>query len=392
MYRDSDTGVATLERRESIFITGKLPQIANELLTTEEDYIRTLETGIQNYVTAMVDKDVPDSLKGQKYHIFGVIDKIYNFHKNQFFPALKNCDNDIINIAETFSLLIRNKLFYVYVLYAMNKPRSYAIAKSNEKFFKDLQDKIDDKLGIFSFLMQPIQRLPKYRMLLAELIKELMRNERHTSHEFKMAMAAACVAEKEMERVLEAANGAVALADILYVDTMYVNIYEQGKFLKCAEFEMNDTKNKKKFSGKVFLFEKTLLYTEYIADDKNKLMCHGVYKRETMGIDQNGRTRNRFKLFVNKTGNEEIEFTATADTNGDDWYMSIRDILMEVVREEKKKIASARSPSKLNDFRVARINRDSVTSIDLGRESMASTTSDFFSYRSSTLSGKVIFI
>lgn len=39
--------------------------------------------------------------------------------------------------------------------------------------FQDRQNEMHDKLGINSFLMEPIQRLPKYRLLIDQLAKVL---------------------------------------------------------------------------------------------------------------------------------------------------------------------------------------------------------------------------
>lgn len=41
------------------------------------------------------------------------------------------------------------------------------------KCFQDRQNEMADKLGVNSFLMEPIQRLPKYRLLIDQLAKVL---------------------------------------------------------------------------------------------------------------------------------------------------------------------------------------------------------------------------
>lgn len=44
---------------------------------------------------------------------------------------------------------------------------------TNENIFQERQNEMADKLGVNSFLMEPIQRLPKYRLLIDQLAKVL---------------------------------------------------------------------------------------------------------------------------------------------------------------------------------------------------------------------------
>lgn len=59
-------------------------------------------------------------------------------------------------------------------MYYINRKRSEDLCQLNENkiFFKNRQNEIKDKLGLNSFLLTPVQRLPKYGLLLGQLIKE----------------------------------------------------------------------------------------------------------------------------------------------------------------------------------------------------------------------------
>lgn len=80
-------------------------------------------------------------------------------------------------------------------------------------YFKSIQSEIGDKLGVNSFLVQPIQRLPKYKLLLSQLISEL--GKRLEEDGVKEKIAACCLAEKRVQRLLDTVNGSMNLNDIV---------------------------------------------------------------------------------------------------------------------------------------------------------------------------------
>lgn len=107
-----------------------------ELLENEENYVQTLEKGIENYISIMNNKDLPPALRGQRYHIFGNIENIYTFHKERFLPKLRDNCASIQGIAETFIKFIEDDRFYCYILFALNRPKSEKICNKNLDFFQ----------------------------------------------------------------------------------------------------------------------------------------------------------------------------------------------------------------------------------------------------------------
>jgi RhoGEF domain len=107
-----------------------------ELVKVEENYVRTLQEGIENYVRPLDEPNLPSSLHGQRRNIFGNIERIYDFHARKFCPALKACGEDVAKIAETFNFYIREDYFYCYILFVMNRPRFQEICEENLAFFQ----------------------------------------------------------------------------------------------------------------------------------------------------------------------------------------------------------------------------------------------------------------
>lgn len=193
----------------------RITSIMRELLENEENYVQTLAKGIEDYVGVMSQKDLPLGLRGQRYHIFGNIESIYRFHSEKFLPKLRENRSSVQGIAETFIQFIEHDRFYCYILFALNRPKSEKICNKNLEFFQERQNEVGDKLGLNSFLLQPIQRLPRYKLLLAEINKEVLKliaDCMLTS--VKDEIGVLCKAEKRLERFIDVVNEAMSINDI----------------------------------------------------------------------------------------------------------------------------------------------------------------------------------
>lgn len=192
-------------------------------------------------------RELPKTLRGQKHRVFGNIESIYKFHCNEFYPKLVECGDDVEQIADLFTSYVTRDYFYGYIIYAINRKRSELLCNyhvhywkvSNELlkfklflnrfeiqnfhfryFFQQIQNQCGDRLGINSFLLQPIQRLPRYQLLLNEIIKELSKDIENT----KQSIAACCVAEKNIQRLLDTVNESMSINDVR-------NCYDVSRFM-----------------------------------------------------------------------------------------------------------------------------------------------------------------
>lgn len=142
---------------------------------------------------------LPDSLKSQEQNLFSNIEEIHNYHSGTFYPRLVACGFDAEKIAEAFITSINRFQFHIYVIYVMDRKKSEKLCTENEYFFKQIQE---DRLGVRSFLLQPVTRLPRYRLLIAEILKSLLKN----IDKNKAAVKACCIAEKTIQRLLNQVN------------------------------------------------------------------------------------------------------------------------------------------------------------------------------------------
>lgn len=201
-------------------VTTKFDRIVHEFLLKEKTYIDSLERGIANYVDIIKrgGNEVPALLRRQTFRLFANIEEIYKLHKESVYPRLLVCNGNAQLIAETISSYVQNDLFYCYIVYGVNQKSAETLISQHLDFFDKLRYSSDDMLGITSLTIQPIQKLPRYKMLFDEMIKELGRDIISN----KAAAAACCIAEKNLQRLLVRLDEALSVNDIIEVNTFGV--------------------------------------------------------------------------------------------------------------------------------------------------------------------------
>ena len=110
---------------------------------------------------------------------------------------------------------------------------------------------------------------------------------------------------------------------MFYLSFLQINLLSQGKFKRMSEFEVYECAERRRYRGKVFLFERCILYTEQI--DKEHLIYKGHYEDDKLGMTSP--TDNKFKLFSQRFGQQEIDFSSDSSTVTD-WVKRINEILM----------------------------------------------------------------
>lgn len=106
-----------------------------EMIQTERDYVKSLNYVIENYIPELMREDIPQALRGQRNVVFGNIEKIYEFHSQQFLRELETCENSPLHVGQTF--LRHTNRFSLYALYNKNKPKSDSLmTEYGRSFFK----------------------------------------------------------------------------------------------------------------------------------------------------------------------------------------------------------------------------------------------------------------
>uniref|UniRef100_A0A670YLN7 DH domain-containing protein n=1 Tax=Pseudonaja textilis TaxID=8673 RepID=A0A670YLN7_PSETE len=153
-----------------LFLYFSKPQrIMEEMVMTEQEYVRSLRYILGNYFPEMERADLPQDLRGKRSVIFGNLEKMYNFHSQYFLRELEHCCSHPLLGSCPFS---QKDQFGMYALYSKNKPKSDSLlASQGNAFFRLKQMQLGDKMDLASYLLKPIQRMSKYALLLRDLIK-----------------------------------------------------------------------------------------------------------------------------------------------------------------------------------------------------------------------------
>uniref|UniRef100_A0A8W7Q1A6 DH domain-containing protein n=1 Tax=Anopheles coluzzii TaxID=1518534 RepID=A0A8W7Q1A6_ANOCL len=345
----------------------KISFLIEELLDTERNYINTLEKGIATYIDAVFTDQTPPELCGKKYHLFGNLQYIYRFHRNAFLPRLLTAGNDVELIADAFVHFLDNDSFYGYVLYSMYHPKSQRLCEQHIEFFRQHQQQHGDKLGVKSLILQPIQRLPRYQLLLTSLFKQLVKKPGAISRNTQLHKV--CVAEKRLQTLIGIMNESVTVNDILQCEKaeddevelgfgvpkpaivlrnqnhdnqvlfLYpkdnehvdhnkpINILHQGKFRSVFPVFINDLRLKRQYQGRLFVFERCVIYTEQL--DLKSLTYRGHYTHQEVEFDFTN--RQILKLSSRRHERLEIEVKVNIQSPGKthlpDVMMAIKTII-----------------------------------------------------------------
>uniref|UniRef100_A0A336MCY0 CSON009777 protein n=1 Tax=Culicoides sonorensis TaxID=179676 RepID=A0A336MCY0_CULSO len=244
----------------------ELSLVIQEVVVLEKNYIQRLENGINLYVYNGIDL-IHQKDKDEYWRLFANLLKIYEFHKNQLFCSLIACNEDIFNIANVFHTFITNDNFYPYVLYSVDEFKIEKIISQYKKDFDKLSSDSGDKLGIKNFLMEPMQRLPRYQMLFSKIIKTL----RYSDDSVKSFLTVCCMAEKQLRRLVNTVDQAISLNDLENYPKFDWQV-GQGNFRKMSKFIVFEHPKDVEYESNVYLFEKSLICTESNPNFNNRLL------------------------------------------------------------------------------------------------------------------------
>eukprot|EP01091_Cochliopodium_minus_P019035 TRINITY_DN7869_c0_g1_i1.p1 TRINITY_DN7869_c0_g1~~TRINITY_DN7869_c0_g1_i1.p1 ORF type:complete len:795 (-),score=251.90 TRINITY_DN7869_c0_g1_i1:677-2830(-) len=153
-----------------------------EIFSSEREYLQGLNILINEYKSAMVKKPMISDEGCQT--IFSNVDQIYAINKELLFTIEKRLSvwSTLSTIGDIFIEL--GPYLKMYSFYAANYENSNHYytklleKKSNVKFMESIRLKKEVKnLDLPSYLILPIQRIPRYSLLLSQLMKVTSKSE-----------------------------------------------------------------------------------------------------------------------------------------------------------------------------------------------------------------------
>ncbi|XP_077166128.1 puratrophin-1 [Paroedura picta] len=305
----------------------KLRHIIDEMVTTEQEYVRSLRYIIESYFPEMERADLPQDLRGKRSVIFGNLEKLYDFHSQYFLRELESCCNHPLRVSHCF---MRHKdQFGMYALYSKNKPKSDTLLASHgNTFFKFKQMQLGDKMDLASYLLKPIQRMSKYALLLKDLIKQC-----GEAQEQELVYLRA--AEEMVRFQLRHGNDLLAMDAIRDCD---VNLKEQGQLVRQDEFSVS--LGRRKYQRHVFLFEDLILFSKpkRIEGGLDVYIYKRSFKTADIGLTENsGESGLRFEIwFRRRKSSDTYILQASSPETKQAWTSDITKILWEQAARNKE--------------------------------------------------------
>ncbi|KAK9730719.1 RhoGEF domain [Popillia japonica] len=266
--------------------------IIHELLETEMGYVNNLRKILTDYLSYF--RKFPDHLQTNVDIIFGNIQQIYD-QTMEFYHALLMCSNDYEAIALTF--IDYKNLFKLYPIYMKNKPQADRILIQNYKsVIEDRQKKLKDRLDLMSYLLNPIQRLGRYILLLENLQKSVRRSAcldpaieilKSNMTKGNDSIAVESILKVPLDPAIEIlksnmtkGNDSIAVESILKVPET-VDLYKKGSYIDREKFVMLKPRRQE---AVIFLFEDIVVFTTENVTSRRDVHTTFTY---TASIDMN---------------------------------------------------------------------------------------------------------
>nr|XP_039331111.1 FYVE, RhoGEF and PH domain-containing protein 3 isoform X1 [Saimiri boliviensis boliviensis] len=278
---DEDTGLAQHSGPQ------KLLHIAQELLHTEETYVKRLHLLDQVFCTRLTDAGIPpEVITG----IFSNIASIHRFHGQFLLPELQTRITEEWDTNPRLGDILQKlaPFLKMYGEYVKNFDRAVGLVSTwtqRSPLFKDVihsiqKQEVCGNLTLQHHMLEPVQRVPRYELLLKDYLKRLPQDAPDRKD-----------AERSLELISTAANHSNAA--IRKVEKMHklLEVYEQlggeedivnpaNELIKEGQIQKLSAKNGTAQDRHLFLFNSMILYCV----PKLRLMGQKFSVREKMDI------------------------------------------------------------------------------------------------------------
>ncbi|CAH2066476.1 unnamed protein product, partial [Iphiclides podalirius] len=344
----------------------RLTERVNELLHTENVYVERLKHVVEDYIPEMCREDIPPTLRGMKPDIFANIERICRFHAEEFLPALRDCENDLRKLGQCFRRF--EQRFNMYVMYSRNNKRATRLVYEHKQFFQARQLELGDRLDLSSYLLEPVQRIPRYKLFLDDLVKTYTNYESErcesdsrisklsvdsdetggsngeSSDSDETPLESLKLAKTMVECVLTAVDGIMALENIRDCPP-HLNLLNQGRLLRQNEFYAMDSARRRRQLMRIFLFDKLVLITAVYR--KQLTVEFFIYKDhipvDDLGITAKEHDQHKFTIWYKKRNLKSYKLETRVPEVRNSWVEEITSLLWEQAMQKKELLLQQRN-------------------------------------------------
>ncbi|KAM9845915.1 FYVE, RhoGEF and PH domain-containing protein 4-like [Aulostomus maculatus] len=314
----------------------KLFNIANELLQTERAYVARLNLLDQEFCSRLTEEAGRGSFPPEVIrNIFSNISSIYSFHSQFLLPDLENCISHWCENPGLGKVLLQHAPFLrMYADYVRNFDQAMELVRTWTERSSTFRNIIHDvqslevcgSLTLQHHMLEPVQRVPRYEMLLRDYLRKLP-NE-NLDYQF---------AQKSLQLISMAAthsNSAIHKAESL---KRLLEIYEMvgeeevvnptNEFLREGRLLKLAARNTSAMERHLFLFNNFLL----CCTPKFSLVGQRFTVRGRIGVDgmQVQPTTNEDHSYTFQVSGKEktLELQASSDQDRDEWIKVIQEAI-----------------------------------------------------------------
>lgn len=258
---DKDTSLAQCSNPQ------KLLHIAQELLHTEEAYVKRLHLLDQIFCTRLTEAGIPSEVITG---IFSNISSIYRFHGQFLLPELQTRITEEWDTNPRLGDILQKlaPFLKMYGEYVKNFDRAVGLVSTwtqRSPTFKDVihnvqKQEVCGNLTLQHHMLEPVQRVPRYELLLKDYLKRLPKDAPDRKD-----------AERSLELISTAANHSNAAIRKMEKMHKLLEVYEQlggeedivnpaNELIKEGQIQKLSAKNGTTQDRHLFLFNSMILY------------------------------------------------------------------------------------------------------------------------------------
>ncbi|KAL7371028.1 hypothetical protein ABVT39_016651 [Epinephelus coioides] len=328
----------------------KLYNIANELLQTERAYVARLHLLDQVFCSRLTEEAgrgsfPPDVIR----NIFSNISSIYSFHNQFLLPDLENCISHWCENPGLGTVLLQHAPFLrMYADYVRNFEQAMELVRvwtERSSAFRNIIQEIQSQevcgsLTLQHHMLEPVQRVPRYEMLLRDYLKKLPKDDPDYDLAHK-SLQTISMAATHSNSAIQKAESLKRLLEIYEMvgEEEVVNptneLIREGRLLKLA------ARNTSAMERHLFLFNNFLL----CCTPKFSLVGQRYTVRCRIGVDgmQVQQTTNEDHLHTFQVSGKErtLELQTSSEQDRDEWIKVIQEAINVFQRKnETFKLAS----------------------------------------------------
>ncbi|XP_053718955.1 FYVE, RhoGEF and PH domain-containing protein 4-like isoform X1 [Synchiropus splendidus] len=333
---DVEMGSKNDEKDEKKRAEQKLFQIATELLQTERAYVTRLHLLDRVFCARLTEEAGRGSFPPEVIkNIFSNISSIFSFHSQFVLPDLEKCISSWCESPGLGNVLLRHAPFLrMYADYVSNFDQAMELVRTwterssaFRNVVRDIQSQeVCGNLSLQHHMLEPIQRVPRYELLLRDYLKVLPKD----NADYQLAqksLQTISMAATHSNSAIHRAEGLKRLLEIYEMVGEEEVVNPTNEFLKEGRLLKLAARNTSAMERHLFLFNNFLL----CCSPKFCLVGQRFTVRSRIGVDsmQVQPTTNEDHAHTFQVSGKEktLELQASSEQERDEWIKMIREAI-----------------------------------------------------------------